>query len=42
MFGSHLTFLIGPDVAEAFYRANDEVLSQPEVRSPVGETIALW
>lgn len=31
MFGSHLTFLIGPDVAEAFYRANDEVLSQPEV-----------
>jgi len=31
IFGQNLTFLIGPDVSEAFFRANDDTLSQPEV-----------
>lgn len=31
MFGSNLTFLIGPDAAKAFFEAEDEVLSQNEV-----------
>ena len=31
MMGQNLTFLVGPDVSEAFFAAKDEELSQPEV-----------